>query len=124
MDFLGSIIEQQQYNQMQYQQQMDQMQMMQMMQNQQINNMQHMRKTTRKDIIEWFQYTFNTRNIVQIDEFETQRARHICPNTKTIRVLELNTYNLQTSEGILPVRYFYCPLCGELILDKSSLQMI
>lgn len=96
------------------------MQQQGMMQGQQ---MPHMRKTTKKDILEYLQMRSGASEIVQIDEFETQRTRHICQGSKRIVVLEKGTEPVPTSDGCVFAEYFLCNNCRKLIINKQSIEM-
>lgn len=85
---------------------------------------QHVKKTTKRDILNYLMMQAGTQDIVQVDDFETPKARHICKGTKEIKVLDMFTIGVPTTEGMLNVRYFLCPMCRRLIIDKQSLEMI
>lgn len=80
-------------------------------------------KTKRKDIINYLQCCSNSSMIEQIDEFETDNARHICMGTKEIKILPKGVVTVPTSEGNINVEYFLCPNCRLLLVNKSSLWM-
>lgn len=80
-----------------------------------------MKKTTRRDILDYLQQRAGTYDVVQVDDFETDRARHICKGGKQIFVLDKFVEPVPTSEGVLAVNYFLCPNCRRLILDKGSI---
>ena len=119
MDFIQGMIMQQQM--MQEQQEMMNYQMM--LQNQQMMGMQ-VHKTTRKDVLAYLQQMSGASEIVQVNEFETMRTRHICKGSKQIILLDKGIVQVPTSNGILNVEYFLCPKCKKLILNKSSLEML
>lgn len=121
------MMQQQMLQQEQMQQQMqDQMVLAAQMQYQnqmQTQQAQRMRKTTKKDILEYLQMRSGAREVVQVDEFETQRTRHICQGSKKIVVLEKGTEPVQTSEGFIFAEYFLCNNCKKLIINKQSIEM-
>lgn len=84
------------------------------------------KRTTKSDAINMLMNAFRTNDIVKLDEFEygINNARHICKGSNEIQVLPIQTYNLQTSEGILGIQYVYCSCCGRLIINKSCLDML
>ena len=89
-------------------------------------NQMGMKRTTKSDAINMLMNAFRTNDIVKLDEFEygINNARHICKGSNEIQVLPIQTYNLQTSEGILGIQYVYCSCCGRLIINKSCLDML
>lgn len=94
-----------------------QQQMMAMQQ----NHTPGVRKTTRKDVITYLQNKSCASEIVLVNDFETQRARHICKGGKDIYVLEKGIEQVPTSFGYISVEYFLCPVCKKLILNKQTL---
>lgn len=129
MDFLSNMMMEQQMmqeqNEMMQLEMMNQAQMAQqqmLMQNQQlVNQVIHTKKTTRKDVMEYLQMLSGSKDIIQVDEFETQRTRHICRGTKEIKLIDKGVQPVQTSEGVLMVDFFLCPECKRLILNKSTI---
>lgn len=85
-----------------------------------------LKRTTKSDALNMLMNIFRTNNIIKLDEFEygLNNARHICKGSDKIQVLPIQTYNLQTSEGVIGVQYVYCSCCGKLIINKSCLDML
>ena len=85
-----------------------------------------MKRTTKTDAINMLRNIFCTNEIIKVDEFEygLNNARHICKGSNEIQVLPIQTYNLQTSEGLIGIQYVYCSSCGRLIINKSCLDML
>lgn len=81
-------------------------------------------RTKKKDVLTYMQAMSCANEVEQVDEFETANARHICSGTKEIKVLPKNIAQIQTTEGMLPVEYFFCPMCRLLLVNKSCLQML
>ena len=118
MDFLNNMYEQHQI----MAQQQEEMQYQMMLQQQQMMGMK-MRKTTRKDILMYLQTRAASNDVVTVDDFETESTRHICRSTKEIKLLTKGIEAVPTSEGVLHVEYFLCPVCRRLILNKNTLDM-
>lgn len=85
-----------------------------------------MGKATRASVTEWLRQYFNPRELIVVDAFETEKARHICPGTKKIVLLDKNVCSVPImEEGMdsrVDVEVFWCPLCAELIVNKQSLE--
>lgn len=84
------------------------------------------RRTTKSEALDMLANAFHTNDIVKVDEFEygVSNARHICKGINKIKVLPIQTFNLQTSEGIIGVQYMYCSTCGRLVINKSCLDVL
>lgn len=81
---------------------------------------------TRKAIVDYMKASLGTENVVSVDEFETMKARHVCKNSriKKIVLLDKTVFNVPTVKGYVPVEVFWCPECRELIVNKSSLDIL
>lgn len=84
------------------------------------------RRTTKGEAINMLANALHTNDIVKVDEFEfgLANARHICKGSNEIKVLPVQVYYLQTSEGVIGVQYVYCGSCGRLIINKSCLDVL
>ena len=81
-----------------------------------------MMAVTRREIIEYLRNTFQTNNVVVLDEFEKDTARHICHGYTEISLLKMQKTNVALPDGnMVVINYFYCPRCGKLLLEKDSL---
>lgn len=81
-------------------------------------------RVTKKDIIEWLRCFFNAQEIVQVDEFESVRTRHVCPNGKQIFLLDKIIQPVPTVNGPVFAEVFFCQCCGKLIINKSSIEIL
>lgn len=78
---------------------------------------------SKREILEYLKMYTSARDVVACDEFETQRARHICEGTKDIRVLEMCRMPVNMGFSVIYVEYFICPNCGKLIYNRSSISV-
>lgn len=62
--------------------------------------------------------------IEEVDMFDTQRTRHICPGSGYISILDSGVIPVQTSRGIVNAEIFFCPNCYKLIVNKDSLTVL
>lgn len=85
-----------------------------------------MASVSRKDIINFLVYSLGASSYVLLDEFETMRARHVCPGTTQIRLLEKRQYPVVLPNNIeqITVDYFMCDQCKKLFLDKDSVTVV
>lgn len=80
-------------------------------------------KVTKKFIVEILTNMYNAQEVVQVDDFDSLRQRHICAGTKVITLLDKITVPVETNEGIVYAEVFFCPRCGKLIINKSSIEI-
>lgn len=115
---------------MQYSMGVQQAQMMDMQNQQALVNSQllegnrRMIKTKKSDVLNYLQMVSGASRIEQMDEFETESARHICEGTKTIRILPKGSIPVQTTSGVLNVEYFLCENCRLLLINKQTIQLL
>ena len=85
-----------------------------------------MASVSRKDIINFLVYSLGASSYVLVDEFETVKARHVCPGTTQIRLLEKRQYPVVLPNNIdqIIVDYFMCDQCRKLFLDKDSVTVV
>ena len=81
---------------------------------------------TKRSIIDFICLNTQCSSYVLVDEFESLRARHICPaiSQKNIWLLEKDTIPVPTTKGMIGVEVFFCPYCRKLYINKSSLEII
>lgn len=81
------------------------------------------RRVSKKEIIDYITACVNAREVVLVDEFETMRTRHICPNIDEISILNPDVFVVNLPDGsILNVGVIFCPRCGKLWINKSTLE--
>lgn len=85
---------------------------------------QNVHKTTKKDILQFILQSTQASEIVQVDDFESSVAKHICSGGNSIQQLQKFTYSLQTESGIVNIEYFFCNRCRKCIVDKNSIEPI
>lgn len=79
---------------------------------------------TKKSIKDYLCLSSGCTDAVLVDEFETMRARHICRGSCFIQLLDKQIVPVPTSQGVVNVEVFFCPRCGKLIINNSSLELI
>ena len=81
------------------------------------------RKVTKKSLVEYLTMCFNASEVVQVDDFESLRQRHICGGSRQIILLDKTTQQIDTPEGVVYAEVFFCPNCRKLIINKSSIDV-
>ncbi len=77
---------------------------------------------SRKAIIDYLSSYFSTTNVALFDEFESQKARHICPGIAEIVLLDKKGLVVPMPDGSsLNISYFFCLRCKKLYLNKNEL---
>lgn len=80
------------------------------------------RRMTKRDIIEILRYNYGASDVVQVDDFDSERARHVCQGGTQILLLDKTVQPMQVSDfETIQVEVFFCPQCRKLIVNKSSL---
>lgn len=79
---------------------------------------------TQKSMKDYICLSTNCSSVEMVDEFDTLRTRHICPNQKYINLLDKSYVPVPTSKGMVNVEIFFCPICRKLIINKSSMEII
>lgn len=82
------------------------------------------RMVTKKMLLDYIVGSLGAVEVVQVEDFETQRTRHICRGTREIKILDANVFNVPTPNGMVPVGVMYCPYCRKLIVNRSTLEII
>lgn len=82
------------------------------------------RHITKKDLIDYLRTCYAASDLVQVDEFETQRTRHVCPMGTQIWLLDKICQPVMTASGQIYVELFFCQNCRKLIINKSSLEIL
>ena len=64
-----------------------------------------------------------------VAEFETIRARHICPGSHHIKILNKDIANVRVPVDygmidVIPVEVIFCPNCKKLIVNRYSLEVL
>ena len=88
-----------------------------------MNNMMSGIAPTQQSIKDYICLSTNCTSVEMISEFYTMKARHICPNSHMIVLLEKSFIPVPTSKGIVNVEIFLCPRCGKLMINKTSLEV-
>lgn len=80
---------------------------------------------SRKQITEYMQGMLGAREVVLVDEFETLLARHICNGGEKIQLLQRCRMPIELPDGVscLNAEYYFCQMCGKLIIDKNSITL-
>lgn len=82
------------------------------------------KRATRRDVLNYISNYFMTTDIVVVNEFETLRARHVCPGGRIIWLLEKFVLPVPVGyETYINVELFRCQCCGKVIVNRNSLDM-
>lgn len=82
------------------------------------------RKATKKDVLNYISYYFNTSDVVVVNDFESLRARHVCQGGKIIWLLEKFVFPVPIGcNSFVNVEMFRCQYCGRVIVNRSSLDI-
>lgn len=84
----------------------------------------YVKKTTRKDIVENLRCMYNASDVVLVDEFDSMKTRHVCPDGKVIHLLDKIQCPMQFPDGVIMAEVFYCRLCRKLIVNRSSIEIM
>lgn len=82
------------------------------------------RALTRKYLLEYITNFYGASSVVQVNEFETNYARHICQGTTDIKVLQPIPFTIPTENGNVVANIFFCENCRKLIVDRSSIEVL
>ena len=85
-------------------------------------------RITRQQILESLRRMYCPSDLVVV-EFETDRARHICPGTHHIKILNKDVANVRVPIDygmidVVPVEVIFCPNCKKLIVNRYSLEVL
>lgn len=85
-----------------------------------------MAAVSRKSIADYISNSLGAREVVLLDDFETVNARHVCHGSRCISILPKRYMNVVLPNGVdcLRVDYFFCRVCGKLLLNKDSLTVV
>lgn len=80
---------------------------------------------SRKEIVDYICAMLGTGNVVLLDEFETDKARHICRGGKDIVIMSREYMDVALPDGnYITAEYYLCRSCGKLLLNKNSLTLV
>lgn len=79
---------------------------------------------TIKSIKDYICLYTNCSTVDVVDEFDTLKTRHICPNSNVIVLLDKMTVPVPTVKGIVNAEIFFCPVCRKTIINKSSILLV
>lgn len=82
------------------------------------------RKMSKRDIMFTLQQCLTSTEIVEVDGFDSDVARHICRGGSTIELLPKCVFPFQLEDGYLNVEYFRCNLCGKVLVDGNTITMV
>ena len=78
---------------------------------------------TKQSIKNYIAMYSNCSDIEMVDSFETLKARHVCPGTNMVILLDKMYIPVPTSRGMVNVETFFCQRCRKLIVNKESMEM-
>lgn len=79
-------------------------------------------RVSKKEIVNYITANLGATEVVQVDDFETMRTRHICPNIQEINLLNPDIFVVNLPDGSqLNVGVIFCPRCKKLWINKSTL---
>lgn len=78
---------------------------------------------TKQSIKNYLCMTSNCMTVESVGEFDTPKTRHICKGSHNIVLLDKSIIPVPTTRGMINAEVFYCPNCGKLIINDSSITM-
>lgn len=82
-------------------------------------NQPRVHRPGKQEIINWFRDFMQAQEMDLVDDSYDQYARHVCLGGESVQLLPKMVYNLQVPDGIIPLEYYRCNLCGKVILNRN-----
>lgn len=73
----------------------------------------------KQKIINWFKDYMGNPEVDFVDDAYLSHTRHVCIRGNSIELLPKQVYNLSIEEGVIPIEYYRCNLCGKLIINRN-----